>query len=164
MIRKRLGFTLRAHPTRASARSRLAIGFCLLLLVTIPVPVAGDKAGASPLITDKVNLPLSNQFGPPNQFGLTGSGDVFFTPRQTALFRWDSGSGTRTRLLQAGDRTAPALGQGAPQSGHRPPGTFASRRSDPFVSRGPRDQSRTQVHVGSAALERAPDISLGRAR
>src|SRR4030095_3754238 len=92
-----------AHPTIASARSRLALGFCLLLFVTIPVPVAGDKAGASPLITDKVNLPLSNQFGPPNQIGLTGAGDVFFTPRQTAFFRWDSGSGTRTRLLQAGD-------------------------------------------------------------
>jgi hypothetical protein len=91
------------RQTSASARSRLAFAFCLLLLVTIPVPVASDKAGASPLVTDKVNLPLSNQFAPTNQIGLTGAGDVFFTPRQTAFFRWDSSSGARTRVIQAGD-------------------------------------------------------------
>lgn len=84
-------------------RSRLALGFCLLLVVTIPFPVAGDNPTTSALVTDKVNLPLSDQFAPPGQIGLTGAGDVFFTPRQTAFFRWDSSSGTRTRLLQAGD-------------------------------------------------------------
>src|SRR5262249_16147596 len=55
------------------------------------------------LVTDKANLPLSDQFAPPGQIRLTNSGDVFFTPGGFATFRWSSGSGSHTRLLQAGD-------------------------------------------------------------
>jgi hypothetical protein len=84
---------------------RMALMLCgFLLISTIFSPSGGaDKPTTKALVTDKAKLPLSDQFAPPAQIGLTDSGDVFFTPGGSAFFRWSSGSGSRTRLLQAGD-------------------------------------------------------------
>ncbi|MGH9939010.1 MAG: hypothetical protein ACREAM_22450, partial [Blastocatellia bacterium] len=84
---------------------RMALMLCGFLLVsTIFSPPGGaDKPTTKALVTDKANLPLSDQFAPPAQISLTDSGDVFFNPGISAFFRWSSGSGSRTRLLQAGD-------------------------------------------------------------
>jgi hypothetical protein len=101
---------------------RLLLFSCgLVWLIAAPLQESSAvKPSSSPLVTDKANLPLSNQFAPPGQIGLTGAGDVFFTARSTAFFRWDSGSGTRTRLLQAGD----------PHPGF--PGSVADLIANPF--------------------------------
>src|SRR5262249_41349520 len=84
---------------------RMALMLCGFLLVsTIFSPPGGaDQPTNKALITDKANLPLSDQFAPPAQIRLTNSGDVFFIPGGSAFFSWSSGSGSRTRLLQAGD-------------------------------------------------------------
>lgn len=73
----------------------------LVLLATAP-HTSADKPRAKALVTDRVNLPLSNLFGPPNQFVLSAAGEVLFTSgNNTALFR--STGGVKTRLLQSGD-------------------------------------------------------------
>ena len=84
---------------------RMALMLCGFLLVsTIFSPPGGaGQSTNKALVTDKANLPLSDQFAPPGQIRLTNSGDVFFTPGGFATFRWSSGSGSHTRLLQAGD-------------------------------------------------------------
>src|SRR5262245_49921914 len=84
---------------------RMALMLCGFLLVsTIFSPPGGaDQPTNKALVTDKTNLPLSDQFAPPGQIRLTNSGDVFFNPGGLAFFRWSSGSGSRTRLLQGGD-------------------------------------------------------------
>jgi hypothetical protein len=84
---------------------RMALMLCGFLLVsTIFSPSGGaDQPTNKALVTDKANLPLSDQFAPPAQIRLTNSGDVFFNPGSFAFFRWSSGSDSRTRLLQAGD-------------------------------------------------------------
>jgi hypothetical protein len=84
---------------------RIALMLCGFLLVsTIFSPPGGaDQPTNKALVTDKANLPLSDQFAPPGQIRLTNSGDVFFAPGGFAFFRWSSGSGSRTRLLQGGD-------------------------------------------------------------
>jgi hypothetical protein len=75
-----------------------------LLVSTIFSPSGGaDKPTTKALVTDKAKLPLSDQFAPPAQIRLTISGDVFFNPGISAFFSWNSGSGSRTRLLQMGD-------------------------------------------------------------
>ncbi|MFY9572716.1 MAG: choice-of-anchor tandem repeat NxxGxxAF-containing protein, partial [Blastocatellia bacterium] len=89
----------------AEAMFRLMLVLWVLLcLIATPLPQSSaDEPTASPLVTDIASLALSNQFAPANGIGLTGTGDVFFSQRHTAFFRWDSSSGTRTRVLQAGD-------------------------------------------------------------
>src|SRR5262245_29380332 len=84
---------------------RMALMLCGFLLVsTIFSPPGGaNRPTNKALVTDKANLPLSDQFAPPAQIRLTNSGDVFFIPGGSAFFRWSSGSGSRTRLLQSGD-------------------------------------------------------------
>lgn len=85
-----------------TARLILALSAALsLILAPMPQSSAAPPA-AFPLVTNRVNLPLSNLFGAPGSMRLTATGDVLFTG-PGALFRWTSGSANRTRILQSGD-------------------------------------------------------------
>src|SRR5438876_931419 len=84
-------------------RFALALGVIFALVVPLVPPGAAGAPTATALVTDLMPLPLSNQFTVPNQFGLTAAGDVLFVAGSFALFRWESSSGNRARLLQASD-------------------------------------------------------------
>ena len=78
-----------------------------LALLTGSAPLsrsAPDKSGGGSivLVTEKDGLPLSNQFAPPNLLALTNGGDVYFNSGGSALFRWNSASAARERILQEG--------------------------------------------------------------
>jgi hypothetical protein len=82
----------------------LILALCgLLSLIVGPLAqISADNPTATLLVDNNASLLLSNQFRPPNGIGLTGAGDVLFSP-QSALFRWESSSGTRSRILQSGE-------------------------------------------------------------
>jgi hypothetical protein len=73
-----------------------------LALIVAP-KCAGQQPTATAVITDLAALPASTAFGVPNQFKLTGTGDVFFTSGgNTGLFRWSQPAGIE-RLMQTND-------------------------------------------------------------
>ena len=86
-----------------------------VLFVLICAPrCAGQQPTATAVITDRATLPASNLFGVPDQFKLTGAGDVYFTSGgNTALFRWSQPAGIE-RLLQTND-SLEKVGMGLPE-------------------------------------------------
>ncbi len=73
----------------------------LLLFAAISVAWAqtAKAPSALPLVTDQMNLPLSDQFTYPTNFIVTNSGEVYFVASSYALFRW-AGASPLARLLQ----------------------------------------------------------------
>ncbi len=91
-----------------SALVRLSTPFAAAALaaaVLLAPPCAAQQPTATAIITDRSLVPASNYFSmPPNQFRLTGTGDVVFTSGfGTGLFRWNRATGRRVRLLQTND-------------------------------------------------------------
>jgi hypothetical protein len=83
----------------------IAVVFSFTLVCVPPVAVAqgaAQRTPALPLVTDRTNVTLSDQFSSPTARALTNSGNVFFAST-AALFQWNSGSATRTRMLQPND-------------------------------------------------------------
>jgi len=92
---------------RNPIRYALAVlGALTLLIGAAPLSrSAPDRSagGSIVLVTERAPLPLSDQFTTPNALALTNGGDVYFNPGASALFRWNSVSGTRDRIVQEGD-------------------------------------------------------------
>ena len=87
-----------------SLRTRIGFTAVTLALLVLPLAqVAADAPSAFPLVTDHVNLSLSDKFTQPGQMALDDNGDVVFVAGGHALFHWDAGTGARARLLQAKD-------------------------------------------------------------
>lgn len=98
---------LRAGGVPKRVRASARFGLLLLVMFSLGTahvpPSSSAQAGALPLVTNMDNLPLSDQLTAPFPIRLTGDGDVFFNAGGTTVFHWDSTSGSRRRLLQAGD-------------------------------------------------------------
>jgi len=95
---------------------RLVAATLAVLFVPICAPrCAGQEPTATAVMTDRDVLPASSRFGVPNQFKLTGAGEVFFTSGgNTGLFRWSQPAGIE-RLLQTNDplqKLGPTLPEG----------------------------------------------------
>ncbi len=88
---------------RGVSRSAVATQAIFVILSCVSL-CPGQQPTATAVITDLANLPVSDRFGVPDQFGLAGAGDVFFTSGgNSALFRWSKATGARERLLQTND-------------------------------------------------------------